>query len=113
MFEACGEAAISVDPGECSLDDPTAGMDDEPGLIGKFADDLDDDRGGVGDARAVVGAVGEGAFDERMPPPRLLEQRHRAVAILHISRVDQQFERASIGVDHGMTLAPITFFPAS
>ena len=42
-------------------------MDDEAGLIGELADDLDGDRGGVGDARAVLGAVGEDAFDEWVP----------------------------------------------
>lgn len=35
-------------------------MDDEAGLIGKFADDFDGDGGRVPDAIAVVGAVGIG-----------------------------------------------------
>src|SRR3546814_1647242 len=60
VLEVLGEAAVAIDPGEGSLDDPAAWMDDEPGLIGEFADDLDDDRGGVRDTRAVVGAVSEG-----------------------------------------------------
>src|SRR3546814_12676530 len=66
-----GEAAVAIEPGEGSLDDPAAWMDDEPGLIGEFADDLDDDRGGVRDTRAVVGAVSEGALDEGLPPPQI------------------------------------------
>src|SRR3546814_449919 len=81
-------------------------MDDEPGLIGEFADDLDDDRGGVRDTRSVVGAVSEGALDEGLPPPRLLKQRHRAVAVLHVGRVNEQREYAPVGIHHGMTLAP-------
>src|SRR3546814_3930753 len=81
-------------------------MDDEPGLIGEFADDLDDDRGGVRDTRAVVGAVSEGALDEGLPPPRLLKQRHRAVAVLHVGRVNEQREYAPVGIHHGMTLSP-------
>src|SRR3546814_16682692 len=44
VLEVLGEAAVAIDPGEGSLDDPAAWMDDEPGLIGEFADDLDDDR---------------------------------------------------------------------
>ena len=106
VLEVLCEAAIAVDPGEGALDDPASGMDDEPGLIGELADDLDGDRGGVRDAHAVVGAVGESAFDEGMPQSRLLEQWHRAVAILHIGRVDEQCERTSVGIDHGVALAP-------
>ena len=80
-------------------------MDDEAALIGEFSYDLNGDGGGVCDARAVVGAIGEGVFDERVSGRGLLEERHRAVAILHVGRVDEQFEHAPIGVDHGMTLA--------
>src|SRR3546814_14750715 len=69
-----------------AFDDPSSGMDDEAGLIGEFADDFDRNGGGVPDAIAVVGAVGIGARDEGMPLVRLLEQGHRAIAVLHIGR---------------------------
>src|SRR3546814_19264241 len=80
-------------------------MDDEPGLSGEFADDLDDDRGGVRDTRAVVVAVSVGALDEGLPPPRLLKQRHRAVEVLHVGRVHEQREYAPVCFLHRMTLA--------
>src|SRR3546814_15301880 len=78
------QTAIAVDPCEGAFDDPSSGMDDEAGLIGEFADDFDRNGGGVPDAIAVVGAVGIGARDEGMPLVRLLEQGHRAIAVLHI-----------------------------
>src|SRR3546814_10433074 len=80
-------------------------MDDEAGLIGEFADDFDRNGGGVPDAIAVVGAVGIGARDEGMPLVRLLQQGHRAIAVLHIGRMDQYDKGATIGIDHCMAFA--------
>src|SRR3546814_17854116 len=82
--------AIADDPCEGAFDDPSSGMDDEAGLIGEFADDFDRNGGGVPDAIAVVGAVGIGARDEGMPLVRLLEKGHRAIAVLHIGRIDRK-----------------------
>lgn len=31
---------------------------------------------------------------------------HGAIAVLHVGRMDEQFERSTIGIDHGMTLSP-------
>src|SRR3546814_1054389 len=78
---------------------------DLAGLIGEFADDFDRNGGGVPDAIAVVGAVGIGARDEGMPLVRLLEQGHRAIAVLHIGRMDQYDKGATIGIDHCMAFA--------
>src|SRR3546814_17431354 len=75
------------------------------GLIGEFSDDFDRNGGGVPDAIAVVGAVGIGARDEGMPLVRLLEQGHRAIAVLHIGRMDQYDKGATIGIDHCMAFA--------
>src|SRR3546814_11021125 len=61
--------------------------------------------GGVQDASAVVGAVGIGARDEGMPLVRLLEQGHRAIAVLYIGRMDQYDKGATIGIDHCMAFA--------
>src|SRR3546814_20932322 len=77
-------------------------MDDEAGLIGEFADDFYRNGGGVPDAIAVVGAVGISARDEGMPLVRLLEQGHRAIAVLHIGRMDQYDQGATIGYDNCM-----------
>src|SRR3546814_12434023 len=72
---------------------------------GEFADDFDRNGGGGPDAIAVVGAVGIGARDEGMPLVRLLEQGHRAIAVLHIGRMDQYDKGATIGIDHCMAFA--------
>src|SRR3546814_175005 len=53
----------------------------------------------------LVGAVGIGARDEGMPLVRLLEQGHRAIAVLHIGRMDQYDKGAPIGIDHCMAFA--------
>jgi hypothetical protein len=78
-------------------------MDDEPRLVSELADDLDGYGGGISDALAVVGTGGESVFDERMP--RLLEQRHCAITILHVGRVGKKTERTPVGIDHDMALA--------
>src|SRR3546814_19111474 len=46
-----------------------------------------------------------GARDEGMPLVRLLEQGHRAIAVLHIGRMDQYDKGATIGIDHCMAFA--------
>lgn len=84
-------------------------MDREAGLVDEFADDLNGDGGGIRNARAVVGAVGEDALHKGMPPPRLSEKRHRAITILQVGWVNEQFESAAIGIDHGVALAPNDF----
>src|SRR3546814_15159889 len=53
----------------------------------------------------LVGAVGIGARDEGMPLVRLLEQGHRAIAVLHIGRTDQYDKGATIGIDHCMAFS--------
>src|SRR3546814_10097458 len=40
-----------------------------------------------------------------MPLVRLLEQGHRAIAVLHIGRMDQYDKGATIGIDHRMAFA--------
>src|SRR3546814_2241760 len=45
------------------------------------------------------------ARDEGMPLVRLLEQGHRAIAVLHIGRMDQYDQGATIGIDHCMAFA--------
>jgi hypothetical protein len=37
-----------------------------------------------------------------MAPTGALEQRHGAIAILNVGRVHEEFERPSVGIDHGM-----------
>jgi hypothetical protein len=57
-----------VDPGEDALDHPSPGQDLEADLIGEFIAGLDGDRRCVPDPVTIVGAVGEGEFDEGERP---------------------------------------------
>ena len=63
--------------------------------------------------RSLPGAVGESEFNEREGLSRGLQQRHRAVAVLGCGGVSLQHELAPVGVDHGVPLRPLIFFPAS
>lgn len=58
-----GQAAVPVKPFEGAFDHPSFGMDDEPVLIGEFAEDLYSDGGSIPDANAVIGAVCIGVLD--------------------------------------------------
>ena len=49
---------------------PPPRVDDEAGLVGEFAHDLDVDGGRHGDARAGIGAVGVGELHERVAAAR-------------------------------------------
>jgi len=89
-----------------SLDDPPAWMNDKAGLISKFADDLDADQCRHGNAGAGIGAASIRQPHEAVPATRHLEHWHGTVAVLHVGGLDQQFQRAAIGVDHVMALAP-------
>lgn len=104
--EVLVRAAISIDPCKDPFDHPSSEMDNESGLVSEFPDDLYRDGGGLPDALAIAGAVGIGALDEGVGLAGPREQGHRAVVVLHISAMDQQFKRATIGIDHGVALAP-------
>jgi hypothetical protein len=78
----------------------------EPLLVLGLPDDLDGDAGGLSDALAGVGAVGEDKRDEGEPMPQSAQQGHRTVAVLHRRRLDLQAQQPSVGVDHGVALAP-------
>lgn len=73
-LEVLGEAAVAVEPGEGSLDDPASGQDLEADLMGDLLDDVDGDRGGIFDPVGIVGTVGEGDFDEGKTGPRRLQR---------------------------------------
>jgi hypothetical protein len=106
-FEVFGQPAVAVDPGEEALDDPAPQQNLEADLIGDLLHHLDGDGGGVSDALGVVGAVGEGEFDERERPSGCLQERDGAVAVLDIGRMSLDQKRAAVGVDHGVALTAL------
>ncbi len=82
-------------------------MDGEADLIRMLADDLDGNAGYVQTPVCCVGAVREGAFDEREGLTRGLEQRQGAVAILDRSSMGLEHKCPPIGIDESTTFAAL------
>lgn len=108
-FEVAGEAPIATDPGQGSLDDPSLGQDNE--FVQLVAlDDLHDPtatrRGDARHARPLISCIGKDALDEREEAARaMIENKRRAVAVLHIGRVNDDIQQEAEGVDQNMPLA--------
>lgn len=107
-LEVAGQAAVAADPGESTLDDPSLGQDDEAMGIAAL-DDLQAPEAGLGDdfghLRPLVAGVGKDAFDERKGSPRGAQQVARAVAILHVGRVDGDAQQQAKRIDQDVPLA--------
>jgi hypothetical protein len=67
-FEVLGQTAVAPKPGKEAFDHPAPGMDGEANLAGLFADDLDDDPGGVRHSFGGISAIGEDPLDEGIQP---------------------------------------------
>jgi hypothetical protein len=65
-------------PGEGTLDDLAARLDDEGRLALDPADDLDGNGRSVADARSLVAGIGEDAFDEGKAWPGRGDQQRTA-----------------------------------
>ena len=65
-LEALGETAVAPEPGEEGLNHPAARMHGKADLAGLFTHDLADNAGGVYPPFRSIGAVSEGALDERI-----------------------------------------------
>src|SRR5580692_5154984 len=115
-LEVAGEAAVAADPGKGALDDPAFGQDDEAMGIAAL-DDLQSPRTGLGNNLGhlwpLVAGVGKDAFDEREGSPRGAQQLARAIAILHVGRVDGDAQEEAQRIDRMWRLRPVIFFPAS
>lgn len=107
-LEVAGQAAVAADPGESTLDDPSLGQDDEPMGIAAL-DDLQAPEAGFGDdfghLRPLVAGIGKDAFDEWKGPPRRAQHLARAVAILHVGRVDGDAQQEAQRIDEDVPLA--------
>ena len=113
-LEVAGEAAVAADPGKGALDDPAFGQDDEAMGIAAL-DDLQSPRTGLGNnlghLRPLVAGVGKDAFDEREGSPRGAQQLARAIAILHVGRVDGDAQEEAQRIDQDVALAAGDFLP--
>lgn len=100
---------------------PSASANHESDLIGRLADDLDGDAGGVSDTVTGIRGVGEGTPDEWEAGTRGL-QRHGAVALPRVKPSGRlwteagwtctQSSRPSVSTI-ACRLRPSTFLPAS
>jgi hypothetical protein len=110
-LEVFGEAATATDPGEGALDDPAFGENDE--LMQLVAlDDLERPGPGLchgrGQLRSLIAGIGEDALDEREQAARAsIEDQARAIAILHVSRVDDDVQQEAERVDKNVPLAAL------
>ena len=107
-LEVAGEAAIAADPGKGAFDDPALGQDDEAMGIAAF-DDLQGPGAGLGDEPGhlwpLIPGVGKDVFDERKGSPRRAQQVARAIAILHVGRVDGDAQQEAQRIDQDVALA--------
>lgn len=111
MFEVLGEAAISVEPCQRPLNDPTAWEDHEP-LCGIGAlDDLDgplaDPAQRLPELVSGVTAIGEDMAQPREATDDLREHQRRTVAVLDIGGVDHGVDQVALGVGQDMALAAL------
>lgn len=107
-LEVAREAAVAADPGEGAFDDPAFGQDDEAMQLGAF-DDLELPVAGAGDGRShlrsPIAAVGEDDLDEGKQATGSPQQQTRAVAILHVGRMDRDVQQEAERIDEDMPLA--------
>ena len=107
-FEVAGQTAVAADPGKGALDDPALGQGDKAMGIAAL-DDLQGPGTGLGDYLGhlwpLVAGVGEDAFDERKGSPRGAQYLARAVAILHVGRLDGDAQQEAQRIDQDVALA--------
>lgn len=103
-----GEATAPADPGEGALDDPALGQDLEAREGWAFDDfDLPNSRArdGAGHLRALIAAVRVDALDEGEQPTRPAQEIEGAVAVLNVSRMDDDVQKKAERIDEDMALA--------
>lgn len=108
-LEVAREASMVTDPRQGSFDDPTFGQDDEAVQLVAL-DDLQLPGaalcGGSSRFHALVAGISEDALDEREEAARArVENEPRAVAILHVGRMDDDIQQEAERVDENMPLA--------
>ena len=108
-LEVARETAVAADPRQSPLDDPAFWQDDEAVQLVAL-DDLQPPSAALGDGgrrlRSLVAGIGEDALDEREEAARAsVENEPRAVAVLHVGRMDDDIQQEAERVDENMPLA--------
>jgi hypothetical protein len=108
-LEIAHEAAVSAEPCQRPLDNPSLGYDDKLAQLVAL-DDLDCPGAGVGgsqsDTGSLVSGIGEDAKDERKQRARsFVQQQRRAVAVLNISGMNRDAQQQAERIDEDVALA--------
>ena len=109
VFPVLGKSATTVQPADCSLDNPALWQNDEAfGLIAA-AHDLGYqtrhcDRQSVLEQRSGIGGVAEQLREKREPCEQGGQDHYPAIAILHIGRCYQRVQQQSHRIDEEVAL---------
>ena len=115
-FVVAVESSPAHQPGQGSFHHPTARQNLESVLPLGFPHDLERDPavpGDPGNQLARVATVGPDQRDRRHRHPRAVEDAAPAVAVLQAGRGHQHDDEQAQRVDDDVSLAPLTFLPAS
>ncbi len=108
-LEIACQAPMATDPGERTLDDPAFGKNDETMQLIAF-DDFELPGAGACDDRrrfwSLVAGIGEDTLEEREETARTpIENEPRAVAILHVGRMNNDIQQETERIDENVPLA--------
>lgn len=108
-FEVARQTAVAADPGECALDNPSLGQNDEAVRVAAF-DDLQCPATCIGDDPGhlwpLIAGIGEDTLDEGEQAPCRTEQVAGAVAILHVGGLNADAQQEAERINEDMSLAP-------
>jgi len=111
VFPVLGEASIAAEPGEGSLDDPTARQHDEAFHGVAAFDDFEAKRRNLGhrrvDLMGVVSAVRPNELEPGKAVADFVEHQRRPIAVLDASRMNDDAQRQTFGVDQGVNFAAL------
>ena len=112
-FVVFAQAAIAIQPSECSLHNPAQGQDGEP--LGRIAapDNIDRPTGKLldpGFELPGIASIGPDFFQARTVESDLVDNHLPAVAILYAGRMDDRADDQPQGVDQHVALAPLYLF---
>jgi hypothetical protein len=110
-LEVFSETTATADPCEGAFDDPSLGQDLEPRHV-VASDDFEGPSAGLcqggGELWPLIVGVGENALDEREHAPgAAIENQRRAIAILHVGRMDHGIQEEPQRVDKNVPLAAL------
>ena len=115
MFEVLGEAPVSIEPSQRSLDDPAPGQHDEAFCRIRSLDDLDgpfaDAAQGIPELFARIATIGKDMAQPREATDDLGQHQRRAIAILDIGSMDHGMDQIAIGVGQDVALASLDLLP--